>query len=206
MNIVQYKLDDLHNDAKRDYMRVGKGVVKSMFRPLQPQDLEHAYLPISQEQGKSLQRLILNNNCKNIVEFGTSFGISTIYLAEAAQQTGGKVTTTELIESKAKRAQGNLNEIGLSNEVTVLIRDAMETLRPYSQPIDFLFLDGWKDLYLPLFQMLEPLFHSDTIIYADNVDMAGTQDYMNYLTQKSRVYSTHYTDRNKASITTLKNQ
>ena len=198
---VEKVLRDLHNDAKKDYMRIGKGIVKSIFRPMQPADFEHAYLPISKGQGEALRNLIVKNDCRNVVEFGTSFGISTIYLADAVRQTRGKVISTELLESKAKRAAQNISKAGLSDFVEVKIGDAMETLKGFSEPIDFLFLDGWKDLYLPLFQMLEPQFHPRTIIYADNMDMAGTQYYGNYVLDKKQMYASRMVDGGKAMLT-----
>jgi len=195
------KLNALHIDAKKDYLRIGKGIVKSVFRPIQPKDFENAYLPISKEQGQTLQQLIIDNNCKSIVEFGTSFGISTIYLADAARHTGGKVISTELIKSKAEKAIQNIEDAGLSDFAEVKIGDAMETLKERGEPIDFLFLDGWKDLYLPLFKMLEPLFHLGTIIYSDNMDMAGTKPLANYILSKSQMYSTKSVSDGKAFLT-----
>ena len=171
---------------------------------MQPSDFENAYLPITKEQGENIKELIIENDCKNIVEFGTSFGISTIYMAEAARQTGGKVISSELIESKAVKALNNITEAGLNDFVEIRIGDAMETLRGLSAPIDFLFLDGWKDLYLPLFQMLEPLLHSGTLIYADNMDMNGTQDYANYLSEKQKKYATQIVDNGKAFLSRVK--
>lgn len=199
--ISKEKLKHLHLDAKKDYMRIGKGIVKSIFRPMQPEDFEQAYLPISKEQGQTLQQLVIDHNCKNIIEFGTSFGISTIYLANAARQTGGKVISTELLESKAQRAVQNIKDAGLIDFVEVKTGDAMQTLKTQTKPIDFLFLDGWKDLYLDLFKMLEPLFHSGTIIYADNMDMAGTKPYANYVLSKKQSYSTKSVANKKAFLT-----
>ena len=74
-----------------------------------------------------------------------------------------------------------------------------EYLTENSEPIDFLFLDGWKDLYLPLFQMLEPLFHSETIIYADNMDMSGTKPYAEYVLGKE-IYHTKIVDDRKGFL------
>ncbi len=201
--IIEHTLYALHQEAKNDYKRIGKGVVKSLFRPLQPADFEHAYLPISKTQGDSIRQLIVENNCKTIVEFGTSFGISTIYLADAARHTGGKVTTTELLKSKAQKALQNIEDAGLSNYVEIKIGDAMTTLKDHTDPIDFLLLDGWKDLYLPLFKMLEPQFHSQTLIYSDNMDMSGTQDLADYLFIKRNTYSSKVIDDGKAYLTTL---
>lgn len=202
-NRVKQKLSVLHKDAEKDFMRMNIGIVKSIFRPMQPTDFEKAYLPISREQGNTIRQIIVENNCKNIVEFGTSFGISTIYLADAARQIGGHVVTTELLESKAERAKQNILEAELNDYVEIRIGDAMETLKHYNTPIDFLLLDGWKNLYLPLFQMLEPLFHNGTIIYADNIDMGDTKNYNNYVLNKSDVYSSQLVHHRKAMLTSL---
>ena len=203
INIVETKLKALHNDAQKDYMRIGTGIVKSIFRPMQPADFKNAYLPISKEQGQALRKLIVENDCKQVVEFGTSFGISTIYLADAVRETGGQVITTELLASKAQRAEENIREAGLSDHVEIRVGDAMETLKSYSGTIDFLFLDGWKDLYLPLFRMLEPNFHAGTIIYADNMDMAGTKRYAEYILSKRNNYATRTVHDGKAFLTVV---
>ncbi|MEM6723462.1 MAG: class I SAM-dependent methyltransferase [Bacteroidota bacterium] len=198
---VEQVLHQLHQDAQKDYLRIGKGVVKSIFRPMQPEDFKHAYLPISREQGGHLRHLILESGARNVVEFGTSFGISTIYLADGVRQTGGKVITTELLESKAQRASQNIQQAGLQDYVEIWTGDALQTLKGFSYPIDFLFLDGWKDLYLPLFQQLEDRFHLGTLIYADNMDMASTQAYARYVLSQSGRFSTHTVDGGKGYLT-----
>ena len=201
MNNVESKLRVLHNDAKKDFSRMRMGIIKSIFRPVQPSDFEKVYLPISREQGETIRELIIKNNSKYVVEFGTSFGISTIYLADAVRQTGGKIITTELLESKAKIAFQNIKDVDLDNYVDLRVGDAMDTLKDLSTPIDFLFLDGWKDLYLPLFKMLSPLFHRNTMIYADNMDMAETKEYANYLIKNKNAYSSQVIDEGKAWLT-----
>ncbi len=202
INVIESKLKALHADASKDYLRMSKGIVKSVFRPMQPADFENAYLPISKNQGEALRQFIIQHNCKNIVEFGTSFGISTIYFADAARQTGGNVITTELLESKAKRALQNIKEAGLETFVDIKIGDAMETLSDHNSPIDFLFLDGWKDLYLPLFKMLEPNFHAKTIIYADNIDMGGTRNYAETV-RGDKAYTSQIIHGGKGMLTQL---
>jgi len=203
INKVEAVLQKLHKDAKNDYSKIAKVMMKSIFRPMRPKDFEQAYLPITEPQGLKLKDIIIKHNCKNVIEFGTSFGISTIYLAQAVKETGGKVVTTELLESKANIASRNINEAGLESYVEIKVGDAMQTLKNVIAPIDFLFLDGWKDLYLPLFQMLESRFHEDTIIYADNMDMTDTKPYARYLLANENVYKTVQVDSGKAFLTTV---
>ena len=94
---------------------------------------------------------------RTVVEFGMSFGISTIHLAAAVRDNGsGRVITTELDDRKVVRATAHLDEAGLLDCVNVRHGDAMETLRDLEGPVDLVFLDGWKLLYLPVLQLLEP--------------------------------------------------
>ena len=183
---IDIVLSELFKDSKNDYLKMAKGFAKGIFRPLQPVDFKEAYLSISKNQGEALQQLIVANNCKNIVEFGTSFGISTLYLALGAKETNGHIITTELIESKAQKATQNFVKAGVKDLIEVRVGDAMETLKGHAKPIDLLLLDGWKDLYLPLFEMLESNFHQDTIIYVDNADMGDVQAFLRNVSQHSK--------------------
>ena len=175
---IKATLIELYNDAKNDKTRIIKGLVKSIIRPMQPEDFKHAYLSITEEQGLFLVELIKKNKLKNIVEFGTSFGISTLFLAQGALETKGRIITTELIASKAEKAMENFKKAEVSNIIDVRIGDAMQTLQNHKAPIDLLFLDGWKDLYQPLFNMLESNFHTNTIIYVDNANMSESRAFL----------------------------
>jgi predicted O-methyltransferase YrrM len=196
-------LNELFNDSKYDLVKMAKGAAKSMFRPMQPSDFKDAYLSISKEQGADLVELITANNLKNIVEFGTSFGISTLFLAQGILETGGKIISTELIESKAQKAIENFKKAGVNNLIEVRTGDAMKTLKNHEEPIDLLLLDGWKDLYLPLFNMLEPNFHANTIIYVDNANMSDSQVFLNTVGQNKK-YHMQPKYGNKVVLITIK--
>lgn len=178
-------IDTLFNDSKNDHFKIMKGLAKSVFRPMQPEDFKDAYLSISKTQGEDLVKLIKEKNSRNIVEFGTSFGISTLFLAQGILETGGEIITTELIESKAQKAIENFKNAGVNNLIEVRIGNALDTLQNHNKPIDLLFLDGWKDLYLPIFQMLESNFHQKTIVYVDNADMKESQLFLKRIKQST---------------------
>ena len=184
-NQIKTTISELFEDSKYDMLKMMKGAAKSVFRAMQPLDFKDAYLSISKEQGESLIKLITDNKLKNSVEFGTSFGISTLFLAQGVIETGGHIITTELIDSKAKKAIENFERAGVSDLIEVRVGDAMETLKSHDEPIDLLLLDGWKDLYLPLFQMLESNFHSNTFIYVDNAEMSEVKAFINVIRQNS---------------------
>lgn len=180
---IENTLHQLYKSSKNDYLKIMRVATKRIFRPMQPHDFKEMYLSISQEQGAHLVRLIKEKNLKNIIEFGASFGISTLFLAQGVLATGGHIITTELVESKAAKAIENYKKAGVNDLIEVRIGDALETLRGHEEPIDLLLLDGWKDLYLPLFQALEPNFHDNTIIYVDNADMSEVKDFLNTVRQ-----------------------
>ncbi|SEL99133.1 O-methyltransferase [Aquimarina amphilecti] len=177
-------IDELFRDSKGDFFKMIKTVSKSVVRPLTPVDFKDLYLSISKEQGEDLTKLVVEKNYKNIVEFGTSFGISTLYLALGAMETNGHIITTELITSKANKAKETFKKAGVDNLIDLRIGDAMKTLQHHKDPIDLLFLDGWKDVYLPLFQMLETNFHPNTTIYVDNANMKETQQFLDVISQQ----------------------
>ncbi|OUY09180.1 O-methyltransferase [Acinetobacter populi] len=149
------------------------------------QEIKHAwataYSAVGAEEGHLLYFLATASQAKNIVEFGCSFGISTIYLAAAAKNNGGKVITTDFEPNKVAGAQENIKEAGLEDFVTILVGDALQTLASVERLIDFLFLDGAKDLYLPLFDLLYSKLSKNAIIVADNANQEGARPFVDYI-------------------------
>jgi predicted O-methyltransferase YrrM len=132
------------------------------------------YMPISREVGRLLYVLARSCRAGMIVEFGTSLGISGIHLAAALRDNGGgRLVTTELDDVKARRAQENFRAAGLDDLIELRIGDAFETLQAeLGGPVDFLLLDGWKQLYLPMLQFLEPRLAPAAVIAADDLAIA----------------------------------
>ena len=127
------------------------------------------YLAIEPAMGRFMYLAAKSIGARRIVEFGTSFGISTIYLAAAARESGGEVIGSELIAEKAERAEANLGDAGLADCTDIRVGDAMETLSTVERPVDMLFLDGWKDLYLPVLKMIQPKLRPGALVLADNI-------------------------------------
>jgi predicted O-methyltransferase YrrM len=130
---------------------------------------DQAYLPVPPEVGRFLYVLTRANRPKCIVEIGTSFGVSAIHFACALKDNGkGRLISTELSRNKADAAEANLAALGLSELVEIRCGDAFEMLRRLDGRIDLLFLDGWKDSYLPLLNMLKPLLGAGSLVVADD--------------------------------------
>ena len=149
------------------------------------------YIPVSPEGGRLLYTLVRASRPATVVEFGTSYGISTIHLAAAVRDNVlGHVVSTELNAAKVARARSNLAEAGLAELVTILEGDALETLAGLPGPVGFVLLDGWKRLYLPVLRLLEPRLTPGALVVADDtVSMAAEMtDYLSYVRDPARGY------------------
>ncbi|HXE17174.1 MAG TPA: O-methyltransferase [Stellaceae bacterium] len=129
-------------------------------------------LPVSRETGNLLYMLARSANARNIVEFGTSFGISTLYLAAALRDNGGgRLITTEFEPSKIARARATFTDAGLSDLIEIRDGDAAETLsRDLPAAIDLVLMDGAKGLYPKVLSLLEPRLRQGALILADNAN------------------------------------
>lgn len=139
---------------------------------------KEAYLAVSRETATLLYMLARSCKAHSIVEFGTSFGISTVHLAAALKDNGGgHLIGTEFEPTKVARARENLTTAGLNALVEIREGDALETLsRDLPASIDLVLMDGAKALYAPVLALLAPRFHPGTLLVADNAD--STPEYL----------------------------
>ena len=151
--------------------------------------LSEIYMPVTPVAGRLLYSLVRATRPTTIVEFGMSFGISAIHLASAVRDNGsGRVVTTELSAAKIAAAKQNFAETSLDDLITVLEGDALTTLANLDGPVDFVLLDGWKELYLPVIKLLEPRLSAGSLIVADNTEMADTKPYLDYVRDPDNGY------------------
>ncbi|WP_407554911.1 CmcI family methyltransferase [Streptomyces sp. Pv4-95] len=131
-----------------------------------------AALPVHPQVGVFLYQLVRSLRPALVVEFGTSFGASTLYAAAALRDNGGgRVIGSELHPGKADRAREHLERAGLSAYADIRTGDAREQLATLPAPIDLLLLDGWKELYLPVLTVLEPALRTGAMVVSDNLPM-----------------------------------
>lgn len=140
--------------------------------------LKDLWLPVSRETGALLYLLARSTGARNIVEFGTSFGISTLHLAAALRDNGGGVLiSSEFEPAKVARAREHLIEGGLADLVEIREGDALQTLaRDLPEGIDLLLLDGAKALYGDVLDRVESRLRPGALIVADNAD--DSPDYL----------------------------
>jgi predicted O-methyltransferase YrrM len=153
--------------------------------------MRNAYVPVPREFGNLLYGLARSVRAKTVVEFGTSFGISTIFLASAIRDNGaGKVVTTEFVPEKAEQAKKNLAAAGLEDWVEFRIGNALEVLKADpSDEIDLVLLDGAKGLYLDVLRLLEPRLRPGAIIASDNTDHKSLEAFLGYVRNPENGYT-----------------
>jgi predicted O-methyltransferase YrrM len=136
---------------------------------------------------------------RRVVEAGTSFGVSTIYLATAvrdnAQAGGGAgvVIGTEHEPAKAAAARQNFDEAGVSQWIDLREGDLRETLKEIDGPVDFMLADIWIPMALPALKLVAPHMRSGAIVLADNTVQFARQyrEYLRYVRDPANGFRSH---------------
>jgi predicted O-methyltransferase YrrM len=183
---VEAVLARLHRDARGDKWRLAPHVPFYFWASLRnrlnrgPGQLpmfRDVYSAVTEERGAILYLIARAIQARRILEFGSSFGISTIYLATAARDSAASspgpaplVIGSEMEPQKCEAATRNLQAAGLADIAKIIQGDALETLRAVDPPLDLVFLDGRKDLYLPVLKLLKPKLRAGAVVLSDNID------------------------------------
>ena len=149
--------------------------------PAATEGFDDAYLALGREQAAYCYAQARAVRARRVVEFGTSFGVSTIWLAAAVRDNGGgTVIGTEMVPVKAERARAHVREAGLADHVDIRVGDALETLRDLDGPVDLMLNDGFPDAALDVLRLVAPHLRPGAVVVTDNVGvMRG--DYADYV-------------------------
>ena len=142
-------------------------------------------LSVGRASATLINLLVKEAKARRILEVGSSYGYSTTWLAEAARAVGGNVVSLELHAHKTDYARGQLARAGLEGLVEFRVGDALGSLAQLAGPFDFVLIDLWKDLYVPVFNLLHPKLAQGAIIVADNMLQP----------ENARVYARAYRER-----------
>ena len=137
-------------------------------------------LNITRDTGRLLWILVCATRATRILEVGTSNAFSTIWLADAARTTGGRVTTLEVNPDKIALARTNLARAGVEDVVDILEGPASETLATLPGPFDLAFLDADRPSYLTYLELVVPRLRTGGMLVADNVTSHASEltDYL----------------------------
>ncbi|MBY6151981.1 DUF1442 domain-containing protein [Vannielia litorea] len=131
--------------------------------------LDDRLLAVGPETGRLINILAKSIEAPVILEIGTSYGYSGIWLAEAARAAGGRLITMEISAEKSAYAREMSAKAGLAEYVDFRVGDAVEMIGAMAERIDFVLLDLWKDLYIPCLEAFVPKLNPGAIVVADNV-------------------------------------
>jgi predicted O-methyltransferase YrrM len=168
-------LDPVIERVLADFERRAEEEQRRTMTPGAPgTDLDDLLLSVGRDAGMLLYLLATGAQSRRILELGSSYGYSTVWLGAAARSTGGKVVSLELKDFKIEHARQALTRAGLSSRVEFHMGDCLESLKTLSGPFDFVLLDVWKDLYLPCFDLVHPKLAPGGVICADNMLLPET--------------------------------
>ena len=131
--------------------------------------LDDLLITVGRPAGTFLGVLIREMKAETIIELGTSYGNSTVWLAEAARDSGGRVISFDIARYKQEFAEKMLKRAGLSEFVDLRTADALTELERMPGHFDFVLLDIWKDLYIPCLDRFYPKLSPGALIAADNM-------------------------------------
>lgn len=173
---VRAVLERAYQNARGEWFRLGPYMVLDKLLRRTPSIKEYVrrtkkmYIPLSRERGTFAYLLARSINAQRIVEFGTAFGISTIYLAAAVKDNGGGIVIgSEIEDSKVTKAQTHLEEAGLAGYVEIRRGDARMTLAEPGGKVDMLLVDGYKEIYVAIVTILMPHLRPGSVVLGDNV-------------------------------------
>ncbi len=126
-------------------------------------------LPVGAAVGNFLRALALGKEAPAILELGTSYGYSTLFLADAARQTGGRVVSIDLDPAKQEYAAHMLARAGLAEWVEFRSGDALDLVAADPGPFDLVLLDIWKNLYPACFEAVYPKLAEEGALVSDNM-------------------------------------
>lgn len=126
-------------------------------------------IPVGRHVAQFLNNLVKDAGAITVLEIGTSYGFSTVWLAEAARSVDGKLISLELDPNKVDYARKMIKKADLENFVDFRVGDALESIKAMTETIDLVLLDLWKDLYIPCLELFHPKLSSQAIIVADNM-------------------------------------
>ena len=135
---------------------------------------------VGPQTGRLLNILACGLKAPTVLELGTSFGYSGIWLADAARTTCGRLITMELHAHKSEFAREMAHKAGLADYIDFKVGDAVQMIADVPDGIDFVLVDLWKNLYLPCLEAFYPKLNPGAIVVADNI-RAGRADVADYV-------------------------
>lgn len=165
-------MDDQIEAVLREYEQ-RLAVEDKLMRELPPEQLrariDELLIPVGASTGRFLHDLAVAAGAKRILELGSSYGYSAIWLGAAARETGGRLISLDIAADKQAYARDRSKRAGLSEFVEFRTGDAVALIAALDGPFDLVLIDLWKDLYIPCLEAVRPKLSSGAYVIADNM-------------------------------------
>lgn len=196
-------LRKLYSEANRQHLSIIRhflphvlSYIRRRFIPFAESEMGEfyadKYIAIIEDQGAFAYLTARALRARTVVEFGTSFGLSTRGLAAAVRANGGgRVVTTEVVPEKARVARRNFEDAGLADLIEVREEDALESLASDPSDIDFVLNDGFPTRALDIVKLLAPRIRSGGVVLTDDVGglRGNYEDYLAYMRNRTNGFN-----------------
>jgi predicted O-methyltransferase YrrM len=171
---VHAVLDAYHARMREEEaMREGQGPRGQDWR-------DRSLLAVGPETGRLINIVARRLQTPTMVELGTSYGYSGIWLGEAARASGGRLISLELADYKSAYAREMATKAGLADYIDHRVGDAVALIEAMPHGLDFVLVDLWKDLYVPCLEAFYPKLNPGAIVVADNMLRPGGEEVQAY--------------------------
>jgi catechol O-methyltransferase len=153
---------------------------------------EHSFLMnVGDRKGEILDAEVRNRKPARALEIGAFCGYSAVRIARLLREWDGRLVSIEASEANARVARAMLELAGLSDLVEIHHAKAEEAIPSLGAPFELVFIDHWKDLYLPDLLRLEKhaLLRPGSVVVADNVGLFDASDYFAHVRGSGRYES-----------------
>lgn len=160
--------------------------------------LSDKFVALDRDKANFCYQLCRATQARRIVEVGTSYGVSTLYLAAAVRDNvragggHGIVIGTEYEPRKAEAARANFAQAGLADHIELREGDLRETLRTVEGPVDFLLVDIWVSMARPALELVAPRLRPGGVVVCDNTELHRSDyaDYFAFLNDPANGFAT----------------
>ncbi|MEG6616313.1 O-methyltransferase [Peptococcaceae bacterium 1198_IL3148] len=166
-------MGDIVNDVVEKYIRGLLPKRNSLFQQMETYAKQHVVPIVEPEVGQLLYWLALTNESKKVLEIGTAIGYSTLWLAKAVLNKGGKITTMEINKPRYDAAKENFKAAGVAEKIELIFGDARELVFDLTGPYDLIFMDAAKGKYLEFLEKCIEILSPGGLLIAEDVFMRG---------------------------------
>jgi len=201
---LEQLLNDLHSrsDEQIAAMRLWQAQRGNDAHPPTAEEIKEfrsdKLVALDTDKAELCYQLCRASNARRIVEAGTSFGVSTLYLAAAVRDNvragagGGVVIGTEYEPAKAATARAHFEQAGLSRFIDLREGDLRETLLQIDGPVDFMLVDIWIAMARPALELVTPQLRPGAMVVCDNTAQHRSEyaDYFAFLEDPANGFRT----------------